>query len=106
MSELDISRILSDIRRISEASNHNSVIETSEKNDHGFVELMKQSIRSVNETQQTASTLAQNFELGDSSHSLAEVMITMQKANIAFTAMTQVRNKVVEAYREIMNMQV
>jgi flagellar hook-basal body complex protein FliE len=46
------------------------------------------------------------FELGDPNLSVADVMIAVQKANLELQAATQVRNKLVAAYQEIMSMQV
>lgn len=71
-----------------------------------FADLIKRSIDGVNETQQAASGLAERFELGDPNVDLVRVMVEMQKARVSFEAVAQVRNKFVEAYREIMNMQV
>ena len=71
-----------------------------------FAALLKGSVDKVNETQQQAGSLAQAFEAGDSQVDLSQVMIAMQKANISFQAMTQVRNKLVSAYQDIMAMQV
>jgi flagellar hook-basal body complex protein FliE len=44
------------------------------------------------------------FESGDANVSLAEVMVASQKASVSFQAMLQVRNKLVEAYKDVMNM--
>ena len=71
-----------------------------------FGALVAKSINSVNETQKGASALAEKFELGDPNVDLVRVMVEMQKARVSFTAVSQVRNKLVEAYREVMNMQV
>lgn len=71
-----------------------------------FGELVKRSLDSVNDTQQQAGKLAEQFELGNPNVDLVRVMVEMQKARVSFEAVSQVRNKLVEAYREIMNMQV
>lgn len=71
-----------------------------------FGELLKRSIDSVSQTQKEAGRLAAAFEAGDPNVNLAEVMVALQKANISFQAMTQVRNKLVTAYQEIMGMQI
>ncbi len=78
-------------------------------NGHGganFSNLLKQSIDKVNELQQTSDQLARSFELGDPGISLAEVMIARQKSSVAFESVLRVRNKLVEAYREVMSMQI
>ncbi|RJG01158.1 flagellar hook-basal body complex protein FliE [Noviherbaspirillum sedimenti] len=72
----------------------------------GFGEALKASLDQVNQTQQKSEQLGQAFMTGDDKVSLSDVMISMQKANINFQATVQVRNKLVSAYHDIMNMQV
>lgn len=71
-----------------------------------FAAALKASLDSVNGAQSKADNMTQRFALGDDSVNLSDVMITMQKASIAFQATVQVRNKLVSAYQDIMNMQV
>jgi flagellar hook-basal body complex protein FliE len=71
-----------------------------------FSAVLKNSLDQVNNTQQRAVKLAQDFELGAPEANLTEAMITMQKASISFQYALQVRNKLVAAYQEIMNMPV
>jgi flagellar hook-basal body complex protein FliE len=72
--------------------------------ENGFANLLKQGIDSVNSTQTKAADIANKFERGVPGVELPQVMLEMQKANVSFRALTEVRNKFVEAYREIMNM--
>lgn len=74
------------------------------ENVKGFGEMFQQAIGSVNSTQQQASSLATAFETGDPKVSLAQVMVASQKASVSFQALTQVRNRLVDAYKDIMNM--
>jgi flagellar hook-basal body complex protein FliE len=67
---------------------------------------LKQSIDQVNETQKTAGKLSAAFSAGDPNLDVAEVMVALQKAGVAFQAMTEVRNRLVTAYQDIMNMPV
>jgi flagellar hook-basal body complex protein FliE len=69
-----------------------------------FADLLKQGIEQVNQQQHKAGEMKQAFELGDPNVELSQVMLQAQKASLSFEAMTQVRNKLVEAYKEIMNM--
>ncbi|MBA2484477.1 MAG: flagellar hook-basal body complex protein FliE [Nitrosomonas sp.] len=71
-----------------------------------FGEKLKSALDQVNNTQQTADKLTMEFVSGETDKNLHEVMISLQKANISFQSMIQVRNKLVTAYQEIMNMQV
>lgn len=71
-----------------------------------FASVLKSSLDGVAKAQNHAEAMQQAFVLGDDKVSLSEVMIDMQKANIAFQTTVQVRNKVVAAYNDIMNMQV
>jgi flagellar hook-basal body complex protein FliE len=63
-------------------------------------------VNKVHETQQVSSQLASAFEMGQGGVDLTEVMIASQKASVSFQAMTQVRNKLVQAYQDIMQMPV
>lgn len=69
-----------------------------------FVDSLQKALNSVNEVQKQSSSLQTAFERGDPSVSLADVMVASQKSTIAFQATTQVRNRLVSAYQEIMNM--
>ena len=69
-----------------------------------FGDMFKSAINAVHETQQTSAALATAYEQGDPSVSLTQVMVASQKASVSFQALTQVRNKLVEAYQDVMNM--
>lgn len=69
-----------------------------------FSSALKSSLDQVNRMQQDSQKLAERFALGDSSVSLSDAMISMQKSGIALQQTIQVRNKLVQAYQEIMNM--
>jgi len=71
-----------------------------------FAEALKASLESVNQSQLSSQQLGQKFAMGDDKVSLSDVMISMQKANISFQTTVQVRNKLVSAYHDIMNMQI
>ena len=71
-----------------------------------FSAALKGALDGVNGMQQSADALGQRFALGDDSVNLSDVMIATQKASIAFQTTAQVRNKLVSAYHDIMNMQV
>ncbi len=71
-----------------------------------FAQILQNSIDQVNQTQQQAEGMAANFAAGDGNANLHEVMISLQKANISFQEMVQVRNRLVSAYQDVMNMQV
>lgn len=71
-----------------------------------FSDTLKTAIDKVNDVQQTAGQLSKDFVSGESETDLHEVMVSLQKANVSFQSMVQVRNKLVTAYQEIMNMQV
>ncbi|OPX56813.1 flagellar hook-basal body complex protein FliE [Oceanospirillum multiglobuliferum] len=71
-----------------------------------FADMLKGAIDKVNETQKTASALREAYEMGDPEVDIVQVMVASQKSTVAFEAMTQVRNKLVSAYQEIMRMPV
>ncbi len=101
MNEINVNQVLQQMRSMSiEASN--KPIETATQSD--FSMLLKKSIDTVNETQMKSGQLSKSFEMGEADVSLAEVMIASQKASVSFQAMLQVRNKLVDAYKDVMNM--
>lgn len=104
MSEINPQQLLSQIRAM-QADLHGPA-NVGDRSGDGFATMLASAINKVNETQQTASTMKQAFDSGDRSATLAEVMIASQKADLSFRAMTEVRNKLVAAYQEIMNMPV
>ena len=71
-----------------------------------FASVLKSSLDGVAQAQNHAESMQQAFVLGDDKLSLSDVMIDMQQANISFQTTVQVRNKVIAAYNDIMNMQI
>jgi flagellar hook-basal body complex protein FliE len=67
---------------------------------------LSKGIDQVNQTSQHASQVSAAFQRGEPGVELPQVMIEMQKATVSFRALTEVRNRLVSAYQEIMNMQV
>lgn len=72
----------------------------------GFAGELQAAVHRINRLQQTASAKGQAFQMGDPNVSLNDVMVDMQKASVAFQMGVQVRNRLVGAYKEVMNMQV
>ena len=69
-----------------------------------FSEMLKAAIDKVNEVQQSSSSLQKSYLQGDPNVDITDVMIASQKSGVAFDAMVQVRNKLVDSYRDVMNM--
>ena len=71
-----------------------------------FSNMLQNAINGVNDMQLHSREMQNRFEMGDTSLSLADVMVAKENSGIAFEATVQVRNKVMEAYKQIMNMPV
>jgi flagellar hook-basal body complex protein FliE len=69
-----------------------------------FANVLKKGLESVNAAQSQASAMATRFERGDPGVELSQVMLESNKASVAFRATVEVRNRLVNAYQEIMNM--
>ena len=111
MSDIQINQLLQQMRSMAAlAENRASGIDetgaSGQASQADFAQLIKNSIDKVNETQKTSASLATAFEQGDPNVNLSDVMVAIQKASVSFQAMTQVRNNLVSAYKEVMNMQV
>ena len=106
MSTQGIDQLLSQLRVASAAAAGGATAPASAAEGSDFASLLKSSIEQVNAAQHEADKLSKSFEQGTPGVELQDVMISLQKANISFQTMVQVRNKLVTAYQEIMNMQV
>jgi flagellar hook-basal body complex protein FliE len=71
-----------------------------------FAQVLQNSIEKVNQDQQSSNQMAEKLATGDTSQNLHEVMIALQTASVSFQEMVQVRNKLVTAYQDVMNIQV
>jgi flagellar hook-basal body complex protein FliE len=105
MSSLEINRVLAEMRALATQAAGQTPSSAAPAGTPDFGALMRASLDKVNSMQQNATQAAQAFEAGAPNVDIASVMIEVQKAGLAFKAMTEVRNKLVDAYREVMNMQ-
>lgn len=71
-----------------------------------FAQILQSSIEKVSDAQQKAHAMAESLATGQSDQNLHEVMIALQTASVSFQEMVQVRNRLVNAYQDVMNMQV
>jgi len=69
-----------------------------------FTETLRNAIGGVNEAQAKSGALSKAFEMGDPSADLAKVMVAAQQSSVAFRATVEVRNRLVQAYQDVMNM--
>lgn len=108
MSDIEINALLQQMRSMAAMAEGMPTAPAGAADTTGvdFARLLKDSVNDVNQVQKTAQNMATAFEAGDSSANLSEVMIAIQKASVSFQAMTQVRNHLVSAYKDIMNMPV
>jgi flagellar hook-basal body complex protein FliE len=70
----------------------------------GFAAELQRSLENISTSQQQAYGQAEAFEMGQPGVALNDVMVDLQKANVAFQTGLQVRNRLVAAYQEIMNL--
>lgn len=104
---VEFNRLMLDMRAMQmEAMSTPKAVQAPELGQSNFADMLGQAINKVNDTQQASSQLANAFEIGKSGVDLTDVMIASQKASVSFQALTQVRNKLVQAYQDIMQMPV
>ena len=108
MSSMQIQQVLSEMRALQARASGVSTAEvtTSSVQPSDFANLMKNSVDHISTMQNQASAMSAAYEAGDKSVDLTEVMLEVQKAGLAFRAMTEVRNKLLDAYSQVMNMSV
>jgi len=106
MSQMEIDRVLAQIRSLS-AQIQPGPAPAAQKSAGAvseFANIMRSGIDQVNQQQQRAGQLADAFERGTPGVELPQVMLEMQKASVSFRALNEVRNRLISAYQEIMNM--
>jgi flagellar hook-basal body complex protein FliE len=104
-----IDQVLAQIRSLSSQAGLKPATPTADAgavSAPAFGALLKQGIDAVNQSQQRATALADDWERGVSGIDLARVMIESQKASVSFRALTEVRNRLVTVYQDIMNMSI
>ncbi len=114
MSDIDVSRVLDQMRAMRTEATQGvrpqggpgAVAGAGQGEGVDFASLLRSSIDSVNEAQQTSKGLQEAFVRGDTNVGLEQVMIATQKASLSFQAMKTVHGKLLEAYNEIKRMSV
>lgn len=109
MSQIDINSLLSQMRTLSAQLQPGAAVPPSignAKPADSFGNVLKQSIADIAQSQDKAQQMTAAFDRGDPNTNLPQVMLAVEKAQLSFQAMSQVRNKLVSAYTDIMNMPV
>lgn len=105
MSQMEIDRVLAQIRSLTAQIRPESTA-AAPKGAGGvseFANILRAGLDEVNRTQQSAGALADAFERGTPGVELPQVMLELQKASVSFRALTEVRNRLISAYQDIMN---
>ena len=109
----DVAQLLGEMRQIREqiaspAGVGDNVVNAAERGDSAsnvdFSELLTSAIDQVNAVQKESGRLATAYQQGDPDVTLAQVVIASEKSGVAFEAMTEIRNRLVNAYEDVMNM--
>jgi len=113
MNTIDVNNLLAQMRQMSSQIRRTDIAspETAFKPaaaipQSDFSALLHKSIAAVGETQLEAGRMAASFERGDKGADLGRTMIAVQKADLSLRTMVAVQSKLVDAYKEIMNMPV
>jgi len=108
MSQMEIDAVLAQIRSLSSQTKLGLPQSgaTQQSGPSEFANILSKGIDSVNQADQRATQLSAAFQRGEPGVELPQVMLEMQKATVSFRALTEVRNRLVTAYQDIMNMQV
>lgn len=109
MSDVAINQVLAQMRSLAARASATGDAESSagvSAPGEDFSSLMRQSLDEVNQAMQESRAMVDAYEAGSSEVSLTELMVSAQRASLEFQALTQVRNKLLDAYQEVMRMQV
>lgn len=107
MSDTAINQVLAQMRALeAAAANRPEPQSTGGAAGSDFATVLQDSLAAVNEQHTHASQLANAFTQGEPGVDLSRVMINLEKASLSFEAVSQTRNRLLSAYREVMNMSV
>ncbi len=112
MSDMNVNQVLAQMRVMAAKAQNPVQAPTQVPTDAGssqgveFSNVLKNSINAVNDVQKASGALKKRFDMGDTNVSMVDIAIAGEKSKVAFTAMTQVRNKVVQAYKDVMSMSI
>ncbi|HHW63468.1 MAG TPA: flagellar hook-basal body complex protein FliE [Rhodocyclaceae bacterium] len=107
METRGIDQMLSELRSVSQVAQGKAVSPAdAPAGGVNFADVLNNALKDVSAAQGEARAMAQNFSAGDPNVNLQDVMVNLQKASLSFQQMVQVRNRLVTAYQDIMNMPV
>jgi flagellar hook-basal body complex protein FliE len=108
MSQMEINNILAQIRSLSAQTKVSTAQAPQAQQTQGpseFANIMKSGLDVVNQNQAKADQMTDAFSRGAPGVELPQVMLATAKASVSFHALSEVRNRLVSAYQDIMNMQ-
>src|SRR3984885_15021032 len=106
MSSMQIQQVLAEMRALQARASGGVEPQAAGAQPNDFARLLKGAVDNIATMQNQATSLSASYEAGDKSVDLTKVMLEVQKAGLAFRAMTEVRNKLVDDYTQVMNMSV
>ena len=115
MSSMEINRVLEQIRSLQAQTKTGAAqqvglaqqaAQTQQTNGpSAFANILRQGLDQVNQTEQRANQLSEAFQRGTPGVDLPQVMLEVSKASVSLRAASEVRNRLISAYQDIMNMQ-
>ena len=106
MDSRGIDQVLTQLRATAEAAGARPASGAAAPAGASFGDALQNALADVSAAQKDAQQMAKEFSSGDPNVNLQDVMVNLQKASLSFQQMTQVRNRLVSAYQDIMNMPV
>lgn len=106
MDTRGIDQLLGELRATSQAAANKPVQSAQAAEGPDFASVLNDALKDVSQASRDARAMAEQVSAGDPNVNLQDVMVNLQKASLSFQQMVQVRNRLVNAYQDIMNMPV
>lgn len=106
MDTKGIDQVIGQLRATADAAASKSASAAEATGGASFASALQNALQEVSQAQASAQEMSREFSAGNPDVNLQDVMVNLQKANLSFQQMVQVRNRLVTAYQDIMNMQV
>ena len=106
MDTRGLEQMITELRSTAQAASGKPAEASAADGGVDFAQVLQSTLQEVSAAQAEARTMSKEFSAGDPDVNLQEVMVNLQKASLSFQQMVQVRNRLVSAYQDIMNMPV
>lgn len=104
MNDIDVNALMAQMQRLATLASGQAVQPKAAPRHADFAGVLKGMVEQVNDSQQRSEEMVRSFQAEEGAWDLPEVMVSLEKSRLSFETLMQVRNRVIQAYQDVMNM--